>query len=89
MHAKLGFVVLLYFYHFACHIIYNDIQKGYYGMSSMGLRIWNELATLFLFAIVFLVVCKNFDALYFGVGLIALAVALMVGIKIYRKRRGV
>ncbi|MAO46633.1 MAG: protoporphyrinogen IX oxidase [Crocinitomicaceae bacterium] len=89
MHTKLGFVVLLYLYHFACHIIYKDMQKDYYGMSSMGLRIWNELATLFLFAIVFLVVCKNFDALYLGTGLIALAVALMVGIKIYKKRRGV
>ena len=33
MQAKLIFVVLLYFYHFA-YIIYNDIQKGYYGMSS-------------------------------------------------------
>ena len=64
------------------------MQKDYYGMGSMGLRIWNELATLFLFAIVFLVVCKSFDALYFGAGLIALALALMVGIKVYKNRRG-
>ena len=88
MQAKLALVGLLYLYHFACHKIYLDMQKDYYGMESMGLRVWNEVATLFLFAIVFLVVCKRFDALYLGAGLIALAVALMVGIKVYKNRRG-
>ena len=87
MQAKLGLVALLYLYHFACHKIYLDMQNDYYGMGSMGLRVWNEAATLFLFAIVFLVVCKSFDALYLSAGLIALAVALMVGIKIYKNRR--
>jgi putative membrane protein len=54
----------------------------------MKLRIWNEVATLFLFAIVFLVVMKDMLSWVYGlIGLIALAVIMMLGIKIYRKLR--
>ncbi len=54
----------------------------------MYMRIWNEGATLFLFAIVFLVVLK--DSLHWitGVlGLLGLGVVLFLGIKLYKKTR--
>jgi putative membrane protein len=54
----------------------------------MQLRIWNEVATIFLIAIVFLVVVK--DALVWTKALTGLAVLILVllsAIKIYKKVR--
>ena len=56
--------------------------------SSTQLRIWNEVATLFLFAIVFIVVLKSTLSWVWGVvGLLLVGVLLMLGIKIYKKLR--
>ncbi|TFV93067.1 CopD family protein [Algoriphagus kandeliae] len=88
MHAKLGFVVLLYAYHLGCHFLFKEIQKGRTRWTSTQLRIWNEASTLLLFAIVFLIVLKNTLSMVWGiVGLIGLGVLLMAGIKIYKKYR--
>lgn len=88
MQIKLGLVFLLYLYHFQCHRIFRQLQKDTYRLTSMQLRIFNEVATLFLFAIVFLVVLKsNTDWLKGLGGLIGLAILLMLGIKIYKNRR--
>ena len=52
------------------------------------MRVWNEGATLLLFAIVFLVVLKSSFHWIFGVlSLVGLAVSLMLGIKLYQKVR--
>jgi putative membrane protein len=52
------------------------------------LRLWNELATVLLFAIVFLVVLKSALNWIFGVvGLVSLAVILMIAVKIYKRYR--
>ena len=88
MHIKLTFVVALYVYHFACHRIYSQLQKNEIKYSSFKLRIWNEVATVLLFAIVFLVVLKNEIGWFWGVlGLIVFSILLMIGIKIYKKNR--
>jgi len=88
MLIKLGFVVLLYLYHWTCQIMYNQIEKGYLKYSSFALRIWNEVATIILFACVFLVVLKNTVGWIFGVlGIVGLSVILMLGIKIYKRIR--
>ncbi len=88
MHVKLVFVGLLILYHFVCHRMYLQLQNDEVKFSSMKLRMWNELSTLLLFAIVFVVVLKSVsDWLYGVVGLILLAGILMLGIKIYKKRR--
>lgn len=55
MHIKLSFVILLLVYHFVCQKILFDLKKGIFKWKSNGLRIWNEVATLALVAIVFLV----------------------------------
>ncbi|WP_162342972.1 CopD family protein [Cyclobacterium salsum] len=88
MHAKLGFVVLLYAYHLGCHRIYLSLQKDRVVWSSTRLRLWNELATLLLFAIVFLIVLKNLLNMVWGmVGLLVLGVLLMLATKWYKKVR--
>jgi len=88
MHIKLGFVLFLYLYHFSCHYIYKKLQQGEVKYSSTQLRIWNEVATLFLVAVVFLIVLKNeLDWIWGIIGFIGLGVLLMVSIKIYKALR--
>lgn len=88
MHAKLGFVLLLYIYHLICHKIYKDLQNGKAKWTSTQLRMWNEVATVLLFAIVFLIVLKSLISVAWGIaGLIALSVLMMLGIKWYKKIR--
>ncbi|MGC8749996.1 CopD family protein [Hydrotalea sp.] len=85
---KLIFVVLLYAYHFSLQKIVNQELKGIYKYTSQQLRIWNEVATLFLFAIVFLATVKQSISLLWGfVALIALLIVLLTAIKIYKLLR--
>lgn len=86
MHIKLGFVALLLVYHFVCQKILNDLKKGIFSWKSNGLRIWNEVATLALVAIVFLVEMQGTMNWIKGtVGFFAVAISLMIGIKIYKR----
>ncbi|WP_209331916.1 CopD family protein [Lunatimonas salinarum] len=88
MQAKLGFVALLYAYHFACHTIFKKLQQGNFSWSSSQLRMWNEASTLLLFAIVFLIVVKNLLSMVWGiVGLIGLGLLMMMGIRLYKTIR--
>jgi len=88
MLIKLVFVFLLYAYHWSCQIMYNQIEKGYLKYSSFALRIWNEVATIILFACVFLVVLKNSLGWIFGVlGIVGISILLMLGIKLYKNIR--
>jgi putative membrane protein len=88
MHVKLGFVVLLIIYHLKSHQMYKELQADKVRYSSDFMRIWNEVATLILFAGVFLAILKNSVTWIFGViGIFGLAVILMLGIKLYKKIR--
>jgi putative membrane protein len=88
MLVKLGFVVLLYLYHFKCHLIFKQLQKNEVKNSSNFFRLWNEGATLILFAVVFLVILKNAVNWIFGViGIIAFSLLLMIGFKFYKRIR--
>lgn len=88
MHIKLGFVGGLIVYHFICQSKMKQMAAGIFKWTSTQLRIWNEVATLFLFAIVFLAVLKNaVNWLYGLVGLVALAVVLMCAVKVYKYYR--
>ena len=87
MYLKLTLVVLLYAYHLYCHRVFTQQQDDKYTLDSTQLRIWNEVATLFLFAIVFLVVFKGLTNWYiYGGGIAALAIALLVAIIVYNRR---
>lgn len=88
MHIKLGFVAALFAYHWTCQIMYNQIEKGHLKYSSFALRLWNEVATIILFACVFLVVLKNSLGWVFGtLGIIGVSILLMLGIKLYKNIR--
>ena len=88
MHVKLSFVLALYFYHAGCHKIFVQQQKGIVKYTSFKLRIWNEVATILLFAIVFLVVLKSTISWIWGVvGIILFGVLMMLGIKLYKNNR--
>jgi len=85
---KLCFVIGLYAYHWSLHIIYRQEQKGIFRFTSGQLRIWNEVATIFLIAIVMLAVVKQGMSLVWGfTGLLLLMVLLMSAIKIYKLAR--
>lgn len=88
MHVKLGFVLLLIFYHFRCQYIMKALQEGFSKWTSTQLRLWNEVSTVLLFAIVFIVVLKSTVNWIFGVvGLISLSIILMIAVKIYKRYR--
>ena len=85
---KLGFVAGLYLYHISLHVIFRQQIKGIFKYSSQQLRIWNEVATIFLVAIVMLVVVKQNMSLVWGVGgMILFVIILMSAIKIYKLLR--
>ena len=86
--VKLGFVGLLYAYHFLCHKIFKDQQKGLSSYTSRQMRLWNEIATILLVGIIFLVVLKNTISLLWGfLGLMVFTLFILLGIKIYNSLR--
>jgi len=65
-----------------------QLQKDENRHTSNFMRIWNEGATLFLFAIVFLVILKDsFHWISGLLGMIGLAFILYLGIRLYKKTR--
>lgn len=88
MLVKISFVVVLWMYHIKCHQITEQMLSGVFKYSSKFLRIWNEVATLLLFAIIFIVIFRSaFNWIYGLLGFLALAALLMIGIKAYKKYR--
>ncbi len=88
MHIKLGFVVLLYLYQLKCHQIYKQLQRDEVKYSSNYMRLFNEVATILLFAIIFLVIVRHEVNWIFGViGIVSLSVILMILVKIYKRYR--
>jgi len=88
MQVKLVFVVLLFAYHFKCHQIYRELQNDVVKYSSNFMRLWNEGATIILFAVVFLVILKNaIDWVYGVLGIVAFSVFIMLGFRFYKRIR--
>jgi putative membrane protein len=83
--VKLAFVVGLYAYHASLHILYRQQAKGEFKFTSQQLRIWNEVATIFLVAIVMLAVVKQSLSWLWGLtGLVVFVVLLMSAIRLYK-----
>ena len=88
MWIKIIAVGLLSFYHLQCQRIYNQQRMGVYKHSSFKLRLFNELATVFLVAIVFLVVVKSQSGMLWGLlGLIAFAGIMVLMVYLYKRSR--
>ncbi|HXC03354.1 MAG TPA: CopD family protein [Bacteroidia bacterium] len=85
---KLCFVFGLALYHLQCHLIFKQLQAGTFKHSSMWLRGFNEVASIILVAIVFIIELKsNQSGMWLAVGLILFAAALYIGMQMYKKSR--
>ena len=88
MRVKLIFVVLLIAYHIKTHFMFKALQRDQIHYTSNFMRLWNEGATLLLFAIVFLVILKSTLNMFYGLlALLGLAGIIMLGIRLYKKTR--
>jgi len=88
MILKFSIVIGLFIYHLTVGHLYKQLKNGIFKYSSMQLRIWNEVATLFLVSIVFIVVLKNTLNWIWGlIGVIIFSLILMMAIKKYKTYR--
>ncbi|MCY4418424.1 MAG: CopD family protein [Cytophagales bacterium] len=89
MHAKLFLVLLLCFYHMICHQKLVQLKRDEYRWGVFSLRLFNEVATLLLFAIVLLAVVKDISkGMQAFLWLIVLGVVLFLAIgKFHRANR--
>ena len=88
MQLKLAFVLGLYLYHFSCHFLFKKLQADKIIYSSMKLRLWNEVATIFLISIIFVIVLRNTISFVWGIfGIFGIALLLWGAIKFYKTKR--
>ncbi len=88
MHLKLGMVFLLILYHFLNQRIFNRLQKGRIDHTPFKLRLWNEVATIFLVAIVFIITLRDLFSWVWGLlGIFIFALALYLSVRLYRRFR--
>nr|WP_315144807.1 CopD family protein [uncultured Flavobacterium sp.] len=88
MQVKLGFVFVLYLYHYKCHKIFKELQNDQVKYTTNYMRLWNEGATIILFAVVFLVILKNaVNWIYGVVGIMLFSILIMLGFKFYKRIR--
>lgn len=89
MWVKLAFVAGLWVYMVHGARILKQCQRSEPGDSSMRLRFLNEVPTVILIAVVFLIVLRDAVGWIWGVaGILGLALLLTVAIKRYQKARG-
>ncbi len=85
---KLIFVLALSLYHVQTHILFRRQQRNEIRWTSFRLRLWNEVATILLFVIVFLAVPKvNSGWVWAVLGLILFAAAILGAVAIYKANR--
>lgn len=88
MIAKLLLVISLLIYHWYCGQIIRHLRDNKIKWVPFRLRLFNEVATILLVAIVFLVVMKNtFNALYGLIGFIIFAILLFAAASWYKSWR--
>ena len=88
MQVKFGFVFALYLYHGKCQQIYNHLQNDEIKYTSNFMRLWNEGATIILFAVVFLIFVKDAVNWIYGViGIFLFSILIMLGFKFYKRIR--
>lgn len=88
MHVKLTLVFGLVLYHFSCLRQIKKLAQAPTGISSFGYRLYNEVPTLMLIAIVMLAVWKNLKGLWLGLAvLLGLGILFFVAAKLYKRKR--
>jgi len=85
MLVKIGLTTLLWVYHFITHRIYRQYQNDVISWTSVRLRMWNEVATLWLVSIVFVVILRGtLNWVYGTLGFFAVGILLIIGIRLYK-----
>lgn len=88
LHAKLGFVAALVFYHFYCGRLIKQLEENTCKWGSKQLRALNEAPTVMLLVIVLLAVFKNSLPTNATVWVIfGLIIAMVATIQLYAKKR--
>ncbi len=88
MQVKLALVLGLLVYHWKCGQMMRELEQDIVKWTSGQLRLWNELTTIFLLAIVLLVVLQNaFDWIWGIGGIILFGVILMMLVKLAKRLR--
>jgi putative membrane protein len=88
LHLKLSFVVGITIYHFVCRHLIRKFRASEFILTGGQLRLFNEIATILLVAVVFLVIAKNtFDMLMGMGGFIIFAIVIMAAVTIVKKIR--
>ncbi|WP_315513208.1 CopD family protein [Capnocytophaga sputigena] len=88
MHVKLLFIVFLFVYHYYSWRIMKRLQAGQTTLTSVQLRMLNEVATIILFVVVFAVVLRGYFVAYWYASLlafVAMGVLIMLVVKLVNK----
>ena len=88
MHVKLLFIVFLLWYHYYSWCLMKRLQAGQTTLTSVQLRMLNEVATIILFVVVFAVVLKGVFVAYWYASLlafVAMGVLIMLVVKLVNK----
>ena len=88
MHVKLLFIAFLLWYHYYSWRIMKRLQAGQTTLTSVQLRMLNEVATIILFVVVFAVVLKGVFVAYWYASLlafVAMGVLIMLVVKLVNK----
>ena len=88
MHVKLLFIVFLFVYHYYSWRLMKRLQAGQTTLTSVQLRMLNEVATLILFVVVFAVVLRGYFVAYWYASLlafVAMGVLIMLVVKLVNK----
>ena len=85
---KMGLAALLIGYHYYCGHILKKLQSNQKTLNSFQLRLLNEVATLFLVAMIFLAIFKDAMILIWAIlGLVVFTTILVAAIIFYKKIR--
>jgi len=86
--VKLLFVAGLFIYHISLNVIFRQQRKENFKWTSQQLRMWNELATVFLLCIVMLAVVKQLLSVVWALAVLVVFIAvLLLSVKIYKVLR--
>lgn len=88
MHVKLLFIVFLFVYHYYSWRIMKRLQAQRTSFTSVQLRMFNEVATIILFVVVFAVVLRGYFVAYWYASLlafVAMGVLIMLVVKLVNK----